>query len=306
MHRTQIGRHGISAESLARVVDQSVDCVKLIGLDGTIGYMNPNGLCAMEISDPNTVIGKDWSSVWPPESRAAITQSYVAARAGEVARFRAVCPTANGAPRWWDVTVSAVSNSEGVVSGYLAVSRDVTENQLAHQALDIAAQELRHRLKNTYTMIASLIRGYARGDQLKSEFADLMSQRLIALARAQTLFADSADDCRLDELVLSLIQPFDSPTFQLTFADLPSIRIRPDMANAIAIIVGELAVNSSKHGAIRYGGTISVDSPADGTGIRLRWKENSIMPVAANSREGGQGLTLISRIAAARGGHIRA
>ena len=55
-------------------------------------------------------------------------------------RFRAFCPTAKGSPRWWDVTISSVLNDEGDPAGYLAVSRDVTENQLGFEALDVAAQ----------------------------------------------------------------------------------------------------------------------------------------------------------------------
>jgi hypothetical protein len=41
----------ISADALAAVLDQSVDCVKLIGLDGGLRWINSNGLCAMEIDD---------------------------------------------------------------------------------------------------------------------------------------------------------------------------------------------------------------------------------------------------------------
>lgn len=45
--------------TLASVLDQSVDCVKILGLDGRLEYMNFNGQCAMEIDDLSAIIGAD-------------------------------------------------------------------------------------------------------------------------------------------------------------------------------------------------------------------------------------------------------
>lgn len=304
MHRSHIEYHGLSSNSLASVVDQSVDCVKLVGLDGTIRYMNPNGLCAMEIGHPNDVVGKDWASLWPEQGRAEIENGYPVAAEGTPVRFRAFCPTAKGSPRWWDVTISSVLNDEGDPAGYLAVSRDVTENQLGFEALDVAAQELRHRLRNTYTMIASLIRGFARGDAQKGAFADEMATRLFALARAQTLFAEQGTSCRLDELVAALVEPFAGPDCDLAIGGLPQVEIAEQTVNAIAIVIGELAVNSSKHGAIRHGGRVSVQCRQQDGQTALVWHESSRVGVENRSRPGGQGLNLIHRIAAARGGGL--
>jgi hypothetical protein len=63
---------GLSSVALASVLDQSVDCVKLINLDGNIQYMNGNGLCAMEIDDFCAVEGQPWADLWPDEARQAI------------------------------------------------------------------------------------------------------------------------------------------------------------------------------------------------------------------------------------------
>ncbi len=104
---------GLSALALASVLDQSVDCVKLIGLDGTLQYMNGNGLCAMEVDDFCAIEGQPWASLWPEDSRSSILDSMSTANSGATARFRAFCPTAKGDPRWWDVSVSPVTDVEG-------------------------------------------------------------------------------------------------------------------------------------------------------------------------------------------------
>lgn len=294
----------LSAATLAGVFNQSVDCVKLVGLDGRLQWMNGNGLCALEIDDFANVAGRDWQDLWPSGVRERIGESYAAAAAGEIVRFRAFCPTYLGTPRWWDVTVSAVNDPAGAHSGYLAISRDVTESEQSREALDIAAKELRHRLKNTYTMISSLMMGFARGNEHHTEFAGQMTDRLVALGRAQALFANSDAPCRLGELIDALVAPFSNGHCAIEIEPLPDIQIDQGRADAIALVVGELAVNSSKHGAIQHGGSVRVSGTAGDGGFSILWHETSAGPVATHARDGGQGLTLMQRIMKARGGAL--
>ncbi len=296
--------HGLSSVTLASVLDQSVDCVKLIGLDGTLQYMNGNGLCAMEIDDFCAVEGKNWTDLWPTAARQQITESYDSASAGQTARFRAFCPTAKGVPRWWDVSVSAVSAEDGAHVGYLSVSRDVTESETSREALEVAADELKHRLGNTYATISSLITGFARGHAGNEEFAADMQQRLVALARAQLLFVTRDAPCDIARLVPALLVPFDNPSCPVTIGDMASARVDQGQADAIALVVGELAVNSSKHGALLHGGTITVSSLGQDGATMIEWREQSDVAVQGHDREGGQGLVLMRRIVAARRGTI--
>jgi PAS domain S-box-containing protein len=295
---------GISHVSLAAAIDQSVDCVKVVNLDGTVAYMNPNGLCAMEVDDPAQVLGKPWALFWPEDSRDRIEGGFAVAQAGGISRFRAFCPTAKGSPRWWDVSVSGLRDDSGKLSSYLAVSRDVTEAELARQVLETATRELHHRLKNTYTIISSLIRSFARGDTHNSAFAAHMAERLLAMGRAQALFTSQDVPCSLVDLIDALTAPFSTefcPVETTEVADMPIARA---LADTIALVVGELAVNSSKHGAIAHGGRITLSSQLDGGDIILVWHEISKRAVQATTREGGQGLNLINRIVLLRDGAI--
>jgi PAS domain S-box-containing protein len=294
----------LSSVALASVLDQSVDCVKLVGLGGDVQYMNLNGLCAMEVDDFTAIAGKPWADLWPEEARALILSSYPRARAGETVRFRAFCPTAKGSPRWWDVTVSAVTDDEGEHAGYLSVSRDATESEERRLASEIATAELRHRLKNTYTMIGSLLSAFARGNPSHEQFAVEMTDRLVALSRAQALFADSDAPCRIDKLASALVEPFDNPSCPVSLADLPPIEVDQGRANAIALVVGELAVNSAKHGAFNQGGEVKVSAAVADNTVSIIWEEHCARSVLSHDREGGQGLKLITRIMRARRGTL--
>jgi PAS domain S-box-containing protein len=294
----------LSPVSLASVLDQSVDCVKVIGLNGELQYMNGNGLCAMEIDDFCAVQGAQWSRLWPDEARQAIEASYGIAAGGETARFRAFCPTAKGDPRWWDVTVSMVSDEEGTHPGYLSVSRDVTEQHVAKEALEIAAAELKHRLKNTYMTISSLMTGFARGDAGREAFASEMADRLGALSTAQSLFAMDEASCRIELLIPALLTPFDTPACPVVIGEVAAATVTQGQADAIALVIGELSVNSAKHGALSHGGSIHVSSNAADGILVIDWVELSLVAPAEHDRTGGQGLRLMERIVRTRRGTI--
>ncbi|KPF63064.1 sensor histidine kinase [Porphyrobacter sp. AAP60] len=283
----------ISADALANVIDQSVDCVKLLNIAGDVLWMNSNGLCAMEIDDCEAVYGRQWAELWPEENRSLVADSLTAAQRGETVRFEAFCPTAKGSSRWWNVTVSGVTAPDGEAIGFLSISRDVTEAETQRRALAIGADELRHRLKNTYAMVSGLLNSLAIGNAETEAFARQMNTRLMALSTAQSFFMAPDVPREVAHLVPALMHPFISPACDVCMQRIERVLVSRSIADAIALIVGELAMNSAKHGALTHGGTIAIGAQErDGT-LLLSWNEVSLQPVAAKSRPGGQGLDLI-------------
>ena len=109
-----------------QLFESSPDCVKLLSNDGKVLAMNRNGMCAMEIDDFGPFSGTNWRTFWPQESQDRIDAAVALARTGGTGKIKAFCPTAKGAPRWWEVIVTAVYAEDGQVQNLLAVSRDVT------------------------------------------------------------------------------------------------------------------------------------------------------------------------------------
>lgn len=296
--------HILSAEALANVLDQSVDCVKLLDLAGSVLWLNSNGICAMEIDDFAQVQGQHWAEFWPEDTRAAVEDTLKTARTGETVRFEAFCPTAKGSPRWWHVTVNTVTAPGGEEAGFLAISRDVTEGKMQRRALAIAADEMQHRLKNAYAMACGMLRSFAIGNQQHEAFAREMSDRLNALSTAQSLFMARDMPRDICDFIPFLVQPFLIPASTADFDDVQSVQVSLSLANAVALIVGELAMNSSKHGAFFHGGTVAVSAHESEGRLNIRWYEISHQPVAAQSRPDGQGLTIIKRMVEAHQGTI--
>jgi PAS domain S-box-containing protein len=300
-----LSKANLSNDTLAAVIAQSIDCVKLIDLNGCLLWMNPNGLCSMEIDDICLVEGKAWAGLWPTAAREQITAALEGARTGQTARFEAYCPTAKGTQRWWDVSVSSVKDASGVLVGFLSISRDVTDAKMAREARDIMLAEMRHRLRNTFAISCSLLKSFARGNPEREGFAQEMSDRLIALAKAQTLFQDDDLPCQLVDLATTIVKPFDGPHCHILFHIAPETLVSRSTADVVALVLGELAVNSGKHGALSNGGSIVIEASQTKNQIDLIWTEQSAGPVLAHTRNGGQGLKLIERILASRQGTLK-
>jgi PAS domain S-box-containing protein len=291
---------------LAAVLDQSADCIKVIGLDGTLDFMNRNGRCAMEIDDFAMVAGRLWWELWPDETRAVVRDAFASASAGAQVRFEAFCPTAKGTPRWWDVTVSPLRDSEGALQGLVSISRDISESVGIRELRDATAAEMRHRLQNAYTLTSAIITTTARGSPEREAFARELVERLQKLGVAQSLLldADTLGTPTLDVLVRRLTEPFCGPHCALSIADLPHLRLGETQLRTLALAIGELSTNSNKYGALGHGGAITVRATLDEGVLLLGWRETSDLPVAATARDGGAGFVLIRRSLASFNGSL--
>jgi PAS domain S-box-containing protein len=287
---------------LRAVLDQSPDCIKILSPDGTLDYMNRNGQCAMEIDDFSTVAGQPWPNLWPSESRPAIEQALAQAAQGQPAHLQAECPTAKGNPRWWDVSVTGFE-TDGGQTGFISISRDVTEAVHAQLSAEAVAAEMRHRLANAYHIVGSLLTSFARGDPDKEAFANEMITRLNALATAQSLNADDRDH-DLREVVEALVLPYATPTAPIALDTLPTCTLDQSEVDVLSMVLGELCVNSIKHGALGAGGSIRITGACDPAPLELVWSERSLAAVRAHSRQGGQGLKIMQRVLASRRGSV--
>ncbi|WP_239806342.1 PAS domain-containing protein [Croceicoccus hydrothermalis] len=107
---------------------QSADCVKILGVDGTLEHINCGGLRALELSHENDFLGKIWWEIWPERSRQFVQREFMEALSGTPRMFEAHCPTALGTPRRWSVNLKPLISRAGPVVSILCVSRDITEH----------------------------------------------------------------------------------------------------------------------------------------------------------------------------------
>ncbi|MBD2199449.1 MULTISPECIES: PAS domain-containing protein [Calothrix] len=118
-----------SEEFKQRMLASSSDCIKVLDLDGKLLYMNPGGICLLEIDDFTPLLHSEWCCFWPEEARNIAEDALAMAKLGELGRFQGYCPTAKGKPKWWDVVLTPIRNSAGQVVQILCISRDITDDK---------------------------------------------------------------------------------------------------------------------------------------------------------------------------------
>jgi PAS domain S-box-containing protein len=124
-----------SEEFAKLVVENSIDCVKVLDLDGRLEYMSPPGQKALEIQDVNQLLGRRWTDFWSEEDRPRAEAALKAAKAGGVGSFQGDCATLGGTPKSWDVKITPALDKGGKIERLIAISRDITELRRAQMAV---------------------------------------------------------------------------------------------------------------------------------------------------------------------------
>ena len=129
-----------------RIVESTGDCVKILGLDGALLYINPEGLRGLELTDAASLLNRPFVGFFDGATRQAAEDAVGLARHGGRGRFQYLMRTATGVPKWWDAVVTPITDMDGSVVQLLVVSRDVTERRREetlragqHQVLELIA-----------------------------------------------------------------------------------------------------------------------------------------------------------------------
>ena len=134
--------HRGSEELLCRVMESSNDCIKVLGLDGRLLWMNARGQRLMEVENPSAIESAMWQDFWKGADHDAALAALAAARGNGVGSFTGRCATRQGTEKWWDVVITPILDDSGKPERLLSVSRDATERKLTEDRLREQARML--------------------------------------------------------------------------------------------------------------------------------------------------------------------
>ena len=207
---------------------------------------------------------------------------------------------------WWTYSYSPIDYGGGI-GGVLVVCNDVTEEHNTKIALEeqtkqltLINAELKHRVKNTLTVVGAIASQTFRGAADKTPVLAFQN-RLAALARAHDLFIETGwAAASLRDTVDTALAPYrtgDGDRFVLSG---PPTMIGSKQALSLALGLHELATNAIKYGALSQpGGTIdiawSIDTIAGVSTFRFSWQEIGGPKVTPPDKQ-GFGSVLIARV----------
>lgn len=168
----------------------------------------------------------------------------------------------DGSKFWASGEMMVLRSDGGTPEGFLKILRDRTEERHSQERQKLLMHELNHRLKNTLSVIQSIVTQSLRGADSASEVASTLQDRISAYSRAHDiLMHEDWSSTDLKTVVASAVSSLGlegSPRF---LSSGPDVKLDPQAALAISLVLHELGTNARKYGAL---------SNADGL-ITMRW-----------------------------------
>lgn len=224
----------------------------------------------------------------------ATGEPYIAPRSTELRRDR-------GVAEHYEWRLDRILLPDGRF-GVVCYFRDISQQLQAEETQQLLINELNHRVKNTLASVQAIAQQTLRNTRDPADFAARFSGRIQALARVHSMLTDTTwQGADLGALVADQLMQGPVDETRLTVHG-PAIRLEPQSALHIALMIHELGTNSVKYGALSsVRGRVSVNWSVTNGMLRLRWRERGGPPVtAATSR--GFGTTLIEQSARGEGG----
>lgn len=207
----------------------------------------------------------------------------------------------DGTYRWVLGRALPIRDADGRITRWFGTCTDIHEQKLALEQREVISQELSHRIKNIFAVVAGLIQFAAK---TRPEFAPVASdlrQRITALGRAHDFVRPhsaqsrpSAQQDSLKGLLADLFEPYQQRDRARVHVRGEDMMIDDRSATPLALLFHELATNATKYGALSAeDGEVMLTIAHDDSEVTLTWEEHGGPPVVPPTSAGGFGSQLI-------------
>jgi PAS domain S-box-containing protein len=230
-------------------------------------------------------LGLGWLDAVHPDDRVEAERVFRRATArGEAFRLDYRLRRHDGVYRWCIDMGKPRPDGDGRFAGFAGTVIDISERKETEERQTLMMRELDHRTKNMLAAVQAVMRLTKAPDM--TSFVETVEGRVQALATAHALIARHRwQGVGLRTLLTEQLAPYRGDRVRI---EGPDIVATPSAAQALAMIIHELATNAAKYGALsRETGRIHVHlQPAARGCIRLIWREQGGPAAAPPSRRG--------------------
>ena len=194
--------------------------------------------------------------------------------------------------RWIEGRAFVVYRGDGRPGvGVAGVNIDVTNRKRAEEQLRALNAELDHRVKNVLASVAVVARRTSEKNGSTEDFIEALDRRIQSMANTHALLSRNRwRGVSLADLVSRELAPYATP--DNTVVESSHVVLKAAAAQAIAMVLHELATNAAKYGAlstpqgqvsVRWRRPLNGGAPAR---LRLEWREEGGPAVTAPDRPG--------------------
>lgn len=263
------------------------------------------------------IIGRANDEVLPEQdSEAVLTVKRRVIETGEPGHAE-VRIAQNGKEKWYDLSVRPLVDDDGVVTGLIGGSIDITARKQQEAQIRLLMREVTHRSKNLLSVIQAIMRQTAANSSSTADFERRFTDRLHSLAGSHDLLVDENwTGASLRDLVHSQLGHYADLVGSQVALSGPPLQLAPDAAQHIGMALHELATNAAKYGALSTpDGVVRISwtgpepipgAPADRVDLRCRlsWEEEGGPPVTPPTRRGFGRVVIERTVARALSGEV--
>lgn len=259
-------------------------------------YTNPRfqEFCGTE---PQDLLGAGWHAVVHPEDRERAACLWDrAVQSGTIYEAEYRFRRSDGSWRWFLCRAIPQRNDDGVLERWVGTCTDIQAMREAEERLHLLMREVDHRAKNALAVVQSIL--YLSRTDDPATFAEAVEGRINAMARVHSLLSASRwSGVMLGDLITREMAPF-SARSRLDIQG-PALALRPEAAQAVALVLHELATNAAKYGALAAdGGRLAVrwSLGSDPQELTLVWREEGGPAIVEPPKDRGFGMVMIDQV----------
>ncbi|UTP38337.1 PAS domain S-box protein [Phenylobacterium sp. LH3H17] len=228
-----------------------------------------------------------------PDDFPLVESAYGDALAGKdsgayVVEHRTTAAGARGSAAWVRGAAQVVFAGDGRPRRVIGTAQDITAQVVARERQDLLLAELNHRVKNNLATVQAIAaHAFRSAGHDPGAFRRAFEERLQSLARGHDLLTRNVwETAELTEIFAAALAPFDQACVRL-HGEAGFVRLKPDLAVSLVMVLHELATNAAKYGALSApGGDVAIDWSMEPQGLRIVWRESGGPPVSPPQREG--------------------